>query len=378
MKYVFRNISIFAKRETMIFIILIICVLTSAFVMNFSYGLYINYNTAINESSQELKTILPLVNENAVLSKGEFQNFVEKLDKDTQEKISLVFASSDLTEIGYDDHYSFFPMRFNITENTYSVPDVIREQWTSSKMITSGEYISNAGEKAGAYSAIVSQEICDKELGDKIEFLGSEYTVVGTYSGGSYTPIVPFLTVPNDIKISECSITFFNTLTRSTYENLKKTARETLSDKLIFPELLLPDDDYLALYRNIILISMLVAAVSVMNFAMLYLFIIRKRRNSLAVMRLCGARKWQTALIYLGECIIITIPAFGLGTLVFDMLLKNYFIKQFPYMNDAFNSPLVYIAIFGIYLVVMLVILGIIIYRSTRSDIKECLSEGKI
>ena len=115
-----------------------------------------------------------------------------------------------------------------------------------------------------------------------------------------------------------------------------------------------------------------------MNFAMLYLFIIRKRRNSLAVMRLCGARKWQTALIYLGECEIITISAFGLGTLVFDILLKNYFVKQFPYMNDAFNSPLVYIAVFGIYLVVMLVILGIIIYRSTRPDIKECLSEGKI
>ena len=132
------------------------------------------------------------------------------------------------------------------------------------------------------------------------------------------------------------------------------------------------------MYRNIILISALVAAVSVMNFAMLYLFIIRKRRNSLAVMRLCGARKWQTALIYLGECEIITISAFGLGTLVFDILLKNYFVKQFPYMNDAFNSPLVYIAVFGIYLVVMLVILGIIIYRSTRPDIKECLSEGKI
>lgn len=125
MKYIFRNISIFAKRETMILIILIICVLTSAFVMNFSYGLYINYNTAINESVQELKTIVPSVNENSVLSKGEFQNFVEKLDEDTQEKISLVFASSDLTEIGYDDHYSFFPMRFNISENTYIVPDVI-------------------------------------------------------------------------------------------------------------------------------------------------------------------------------------------------------------------------------------------------------------
>lgn len=377
MKYIFRNIAIFAKRETMIFTILIFCVLTSAFVMNFSYGLYINYNTAINESSEELKTIVPLVNENEILTKGEFRTFIESLDGEMQEKISLIFASSDLTEIGYDDHYSFFPMRFNISENTYSVPDVIREKWTSSKMITSGEYISNEDEKAGSYSAIVSQEICDKKEGDKIDFLGNSYTVVGTYKGGSYTPIVPFLTVPDDIIIKECSFTFSNALTRPTYENLKSAAKKTLYNKLTFPDLLLPDDDSIALYRNIILISVLIAALSVMNFAMLYLFIIRKRKNTLAVMQLCGARKWQTVLIYLGECMIITIPAFGMGTLLFDILLKTCFIKHFLYIEEAF-SLLVYIVIFGIYSVVMIVVLGCIISRSTHSDIKECLSEGKI
>ncbi|MGN1422278.1 MAG: ABC transporter permease [Oscillospiraceae bacterium] len=320
---------------------------------------------------------MPTVNENSVLTKGEFQRYVEALDEETQEKIELIFASSDLTEIGYGEHYSFFPMRFDISGNTYSVPDVIRTKWTSSKMITSGEYISNEDEASGAYSAIVSQEDCDKKAGDTIEFLGNSYTVVGTYKGASYTPIVPFLTVPEDIPIAECSFSFTNTLTRSTYENLKNTAKETIPGKLIFPDLLLPDDDSLALYRNIILTSVLVAVVSVMNFAMLYLFIIRKRKNALAVMRLCGARKWQTALIYLGECIIITVPAFFLGTILFDILLKNCFAEQFPYMSAAFGLS-VYTAIFGVYMVVMLIVLGSIIYRSTRSDVKQCLSEGKI
>lgn len=377
MKYIFRNIAIFAKRETMIFMILILCVLTSAFVMNFSYGLYVNYRTAINESSDELKTVMPEVRENAVLTKGEFQALVESLDEEIQEKISLIFASADLTELGYDDHYSFFPMRFTIRGGSYGVPAVIREKWTDSKMITSGEYISDEDERSGAFSAMVSQEICDKNPGDKIEFLGNSYTIVGTYKGGSYTPIVPFLTVPDDIKIRECSFTFTNALTRSTYEELKNAARETLSDKLVFPELLLPDDDSLALYRNIILISALIAAVSVMNFAALYLFMIRKRRHSLAVMRLCGASRRQTALIYLGECIAVTIPAFVAGTLIFDVLLRSCFVRRFAYIGGAFD-PLVYLAVFGIYFAVMLLVLGIIILRSTRSDIKECLSEGKI
>ncbi|MCM1298563.1 MAG: ABC transporter permease [Firmicutes bacterium] len=377
MKYIFKNIFYFAKHETIIFVIVAICIISSAFVMNFSYGLYFNYNTAINEATEELKTLWPLVNENENLTKGEFQQLVEALDSEMQDKINLIYASSDLTKIGYDEHYSFFPMRFDINNNRYCVPSVVRDSWYSSKMITSGEYISDEDEEAGAFSAIVSQENCDKSEGETIEFLGHTYTIVGKYKGASVTPLVPFLTVPDDLVIVDCSFSFDNVLTRQTYETFKNTVKEIIPNKLILPDLRLPDDDTFSLYSNIIMMSVFIAILSVMNFAMLYLFIIRKRKNMLAVMRLCGVTRRQASAIYLGECLLITVPEFMIGTLMFDFLLNTVFSDMFMYMRQAFDL-LAYILIPAIYLIVMAVILGIIIFRNTDINIKDCLTEGKI
>ena len=45
MKTVLLNIKNFAKNECAIFAVIIICVVSSAFIINFSYGLYYNYTS---------------------------------------------------------------------------------------------------------------------------------------------------------------------------------------------------------------------------------------------------------------------------------------------------------------------------------------------
>ena len=59
MKRVLSNIFSFAKKERTIFAIIVICVVSSAFIINFSYGLYYNYRTQKNETELELKTLNP-------------------------------------------------------------------------------------------------------------------------------------------------------------------------------------------------------------------------------------------------------------------------------------------------------------------------------
>lgn len=376
MKYIFKNIINFAKQETIIFVILLVCVFASAFVMNFSYGLYYNYNTSLNEADEDLKTVSPTLNENETLTKAEFQQYLEALDEKTQEDVILIYASSDLTKAGYDEQYSYFPMRFDITGNKICQSSLIKEIWEGEGMVTSGRLLSNDEEELGTNSAMVPHG-SDLSLGDTVDFFGQTYTIVGKYKSDSRTLLVPFLTVPGDVEINRCMITFANAPRRLVYNDLKNTANQIIPNKLIFPELQLPDDDTASLYRSMILIAVFVAVLSVMNFAMLYLFIIRKRKNMLAVMRLCGVRKGQAASIYLGECLILSVPAFAIGTLTFYIMLNNLFGEIFPYMSEAFN-PLVYCAIFLVYLIVMLIILGVIIFGNTGIDIKECLAEGKI
>jgi len=379
MKYVFKNLKNFAKQEKVIFIVLIVCIITSSFVMNFSYGLYINYKTSLYESIEELKDIYLDITENETLTKGEFRQFIEAIDEETHDKINLIYAESDLTKHGYNDEsYAFFPMRFDINKGKYCTSDYIKDLWESKKLLKRGEFLSNVDEETGAYSAMVSEdEHGDKSIGDTVDFLGHTYKIVGIYRAGSFTPLVPFLTVPDEIEIVRCCFTFPEFITRQSYEDLIRAANETIPNKLIFPELQLPDDDVFSLYRNIILISVMVALVSVMNFAMLYLFVIRKRRNALAVMRLCGARKLQVVKLYLSECIVITIPMFFLGTLTFHILLNMVFAKIFPYMKESYSLT-VYVLIFIIYLLAMMLVLGIIIRKNTCANVKEYLLEGNI
>ena len=376
MKYIFRNIFTFARQETMIFVILLVCVFASGFVMNFSYGIYYNYSASLNDANEDLKTITPDLNENEKLTKGEFRQFIEALDEKTQEEIILIFASSDLTKIGFDEHHGDFPMRFDITGNKFCVSSYLKEVWEEGKMITSGRFFSDEEEELGINSAMIPYD-SELSVGDTVEFLGQTYTVIGKYKSYTNTPIVPFLTVPDDLEINNCMITFDSAPKRSVYENIKNRAMEIIPNKLIFPDLKLPDDDLVSLYKTMILISAFVAVLSVMNFAMLYLFIIRKRKNSLAVMRLCGIRKSQATAIYLGECLILSVPAFTMGMLIFSIMLKTLFSNMFVHMSEAF-SPLVYFSIFIIYLIAMLIILGAIIFCNTSIDIKECLAEGKI
>jgi predicted lysophospholipase L1 biosynthesis ABC-type transport system permease subunit len=116
------------------------------------------------------------------------------------------------------------------------------------------------------------------------------------------------------------------------------------------------------------LISALLALLSALNFAMLYQYILQKRRKRLAVFRICGCTKWKAFRSYIGECMAISIPAYAVGTAVFGMLLENVFDQMFPYMKAAY-SPAIYLSIFAIYAAIVLVVLSVLILSSIKKQI---------
>ncbi len=116
---------------------------------------------------------------------------------------------------------------------------------------------------------------------------------------------------------------------------------------LEFPILDFPDTDTYYLYNNIMLISVLLAMLSALNFAMLYQYILQKRNKELAVFRLCGCTRAKATGIYLSECLWLSIPTYILGNILFDVLLKNVLIPFFPNMEHAFS-----LAVYLVYCIV--------------------------
>lgn len=155
MHQIMLNIKSFFKYEKLIFLIMVICVISSAFIINFSYGLYYNYNTQKTESDLELKDINPEIMEGTIITKKDFKQYIESLNDDSLNAMIVIYVASYLDEFSQDDNYGLLNMRFVIHNRQYGICEVTKESYEKNGLLTSGRYISNDEENNGSNVAIV-------------------------------------------------------------------------------------------------------------------------------------------------------------------------------------------------------------------------------
>lgn len=381
MRHTILNIATFFKTEKLLLVIVFICVTSSAFILNFSYGLFYNYDMQKNEAEIELKDIWPEIAEDTVLTKSELKLYVEALDSSIHNSVQVIYASGDISKYGFntDESSHAISMRFRFIDGEYHISEVTRKSWEDHNLMPFGRYISNEEEAHGKQVALVwgtSENNWNapcaslRNIDGTITLFDKTYEVVGVYSAGGGTPIVPFLTVPDELGILEFSIVFERNITRTIYENLKQTAAEVIPNKLIFPELEIPDRDSIAIYNNMLTVAVIISLLSIVNFAMLYRFVLKKRQRSLAVLRICGCSKVKAVIIYLAECLILTLPAYIVGTVLNILCVEHIFGGVFNFITEAY-SPEIYGLISATYFTMFFIILSIMIFMSVNKSIVE-------
>ena len=363
-KRAFCSAAAFAKNERAVFVIIIICVVASAFIINFSYGLYYNFVTQKSETELELKTLNPELAQGAVVTKGEFQKFAESLDEKTLNAMTVIYAGAELAEFESEAGPGSFPMRFVIHAGRYNICEVTRKNWEEKSVITSGRYINSFEEQSGELVAVVGgegadcwNEACEKfrNADGSITMFGKKYKVVGTYSAGTAAPIVPFLTVPDNVQITQIGFSFERNITRSAYLDITGKADEFFHGRLKFPELKFPDSDSVSIYNNMIWIALLISLLSVTNFAMLYRFILLKRQRTLAVLRICGCSRQRAIATYFAECIVITLPAYALGAGVNVLVTEKVMCRVLGFFKEAYSLK-TYLWLFAGFMLVFAVV----------------------
>lgn len=382
MKHIFRNIRMFIRNEKMIFAVMVVCVFASAVILNFAYGLYCHFNTQKIETTADLKEIVIDIEDSSRLTQKEFRSYIESLSEETLQGMS-VFIAGTVPEAD-PNQYNTLDCQFEYSGGKYKVMEEYRKN--IEMRLHSGRMMTDEEENSGANVAVVHyddfiggrNEFTESLMKDEdtIIFLGKEYEIIGDEETTTI-PSVPFLSVPEDFIFDDIIILGFDTvISKPAYEELKMQADMLIPEKLIFPELSLPDPDSITLYNNIILISLLIAVLSLLNFAMLYHFVLERRSRDLAIIRICGCTKRKALLIYLGECTALSVPVYITGTAVFILLLNRVFDGLFIYMKEAY-SPAVYLIIFAGYILLMLLILGIMISRHISKTILQEWKEGK-
>ena len=61
----------------------------------------------------------------------------------------------------------------------------------------------------------------------------------------------------------------------------------------------------------------------------------------------------RVVLLYLGECVVLTVPAYVIGALLFEHVILKKVSKYYDYMSNSYSSY-VYMVLFAIYFILSL------------------------
>lgn len=378
MKYIFLNIKNMFIHEKFIAFIIILCVCLSSFVLNFSYGLYQNYNIKKYEENAKLNEIVINIKKGSKITKSDFQNYIESLSDSTLSDLSNIFIAGNLQNV--EEGYKTLDNRFIYQKNKYRTPAIVLDGIkTEHNAITFGRYFSESEEATGEKVAVVatysngewSEQSLALKVDDKhIKIGNTVYKVIGG-SGTLPGVTVPFTAVPDDFVYDDTVIlSAKKVLNRISYNEMKEHSAIYLNDSLIFPELDLPDTDSITIYKNIIVISGIMCIISVFNFAMIYKFIFEQRKKETAIFRINGCTKSGSFLMFYAECIFLSVPTYIIGLILF-LIIKNILLNHwFEYFNRVYSVKS-YIVLFTVYLVVFTIIISFTILRSLKANIVE-------
>ena len=102
---------------------------------------------------------------------------------------------------------------------------------------------------------------------------------------------------------------------------------------------------------------------------------VRKRSRDLAIMRICGCTRSKAIRLYVTECLLISVPVYLLGLLLYVTVLKKQLSVIYEHMNEVY-TPLSYLAVFAVYLLTVFLITEIVVRRKIAKTVMSSLNGG--
>lgn len=369
MKYAIKNIKSFIKNEKMIFMLVLLCVVTSSFIINFAYGIYQNYSLTKGEiKSEYLSFSVYFKNtEKAYASKEKIKSTLLTFPDEINNSIDMYLVGVIYEEYAGTE-LNRIDVHFCIKDGEIIPSEIYKNNSTKNGILRNGRYFSEQEEKNGERVALINCKPMSNEIGQYIKdimiddetilFQGDKYKIIGYMT--LETLVIPFECVKDNMPVYEVLFYFKKPVTLSQYNEIKRIIKKNFGSIARVPGFDIPETDNLYLYNTIILISLLVSVLAAINFAFLYRYILSKRVRALAVFRICGCTKEEVLGVFLKECMMIAVPAFAITTLFYDRLVLPELGKHFEYIQSVY-SPERYLLISAIYMITTLIVLLIMI-----------------
>ena len=418
MNYLRINIRSFMKREPAMFFLILLCSFTAAVILYFSLGMIVHYQenrrrgdinaydmriyyTALENAQrandpdyeQKAENYLETEKNMDYMTVGELRNFLRDVPKELfincSQLIVNAYYDADNAYVEFMDDSGamasreIYQVRFSFHYDEAS--QIISPIPQTTQKLIYGDYLSIEDETYGTHNAVIGIGVYndlfvegrkkDPDLGydvnydssynfeDHTEFtlFGETYHIVGVTEGTDID--VPFNSLNNELPICTFWSTFMTFIydipvTNQQEELLRQYIDNVYSGSLSVEEL---EHTYIntSFYTMLIAVLILVIIIAVTNIAVIFRYILMKRRKQIAIFKLCGC--CNCTAMFVEEGMVLTIPAFLVGTLVYMLLLRPLFVNMFVFMGAAY-SLLSLIAVFLMFAILAFTALYISVY----------------
>ncbi|MBQ9699968.1 MAG: hypothetical protein IJV71_05035, partial [Lachnospiraceae bacterium] len=331
MKASFKNLISNSKGAT---ILLLIAQIFSVIIIVLSYGVVNHYNTKVDvKESVSLIHAFSVVRDEKTGKVNEFldvrgmKNFYNKILPMIENKLDYFFV------LGWCGEYT-------LQSSTGYENGVYTKSTQLNKRIgiAKGRSFTDEEIANGEYCIIVPQDM-DNESG-YWTFGGNEYKIIGTLSNESMTTefFVPYGAIPEDTEVREISLIMEKPLLETEYEIISDVLRECFGDKVNIPGFSgIINSSNSRVYRDIMVVSIVLIFVFAINYCIIYRYILEKRRRIFAVSRICGGSKFKISVAYMFELLGMSLITLMIGVFLFDTAILPKATDAFEYINIYCN-----------------------------------------
>lgn len=381
-KYTLKNIKSFFINNFIIFILLVISTITSAIVIFFSYGVYQNYNTILSYKEDDLSDDYIGINYvntgSEYVTKRDLLNCLSEID-DISNELREQIIQYDVEGIIDNNSYEF---KFLYCDGKFKVAEKFKENLKKYDNLTEGTYWSDYEEANGICVALISDPAVFGEISalDSIKYVnqlkigGKIYDIIGKQAWNEKGAMFPFSTVADEQLLTSTLISFNSAVSVKTYNQIRDVFNNYMGDKAVFEEIRTIDKDTYYTYKTVILISVFIALIAAINFMILYRYIMSTRKRTTAIFRILGLTPAKLNFMNMSECIILIVPFFILGMVLYQTVFLPRLHTYFVYMQDAY-TPFVYFLLFVIFISVSLIVIGIMLLVMSRKRILELIKD---
>ena len=398
-KYILKNIRLFATKNTLVFILFLVSLFVSVTVLLAAYGIYTEYHEKSDRDIQGTLGLYDSQGNKLEESDLEYLLFQQGFDKYYERPMKFEECRGFFYDLGtifgdkldyidftcLPEHINEMELLNNVDIEEGYVPfisiisaykdDKVVPSTVSADIVKLGRNFTDKEFETNAKVCIVGMEELQKHNHEYMDLTeengtyyvttnGVKYEVVGYLNPEAMCVVIPPSVAPGNCYVgSGFDIKLNDVPTAEEYREFTELVSYYFADLITeVTEMPVANIDTEYFYNTNIWISVIIALAAAINLAVLYQYVLVSRRKTLAIFRLVGATKNRIRRLYILETTLISSVMFVISTVIFNVAIKPFIIEVYPYIENLYTLK-VYAIMFLIYMAVTVVILNIMIMR---------------